>query len=106
LRQRGDEGAREVAVAEAALAIPPEPVAVTVARHVAPGREADFEEWAARLTGAGANFPGFLGAGLLRPGHVGEDWHVVFRFDSSKHLDAWERSPTRAAPLAAGSSPH
>jgi antibiotic biosynthesis monooxygenase (ABM) superfamily enzyme len=79
-----------------------EPVTVTVARRVAPGREAEFEEWAERLTGAAAAYPGFLGAGLLRPGHVGEDWHVVYRFDSSSHLADWENSPERKAMLARG----
>jgi antibiotic biosynthesis monooxygenase (ABM) superfamily enzyme len=77
-----------------------DPMTVTVARRVAPGREAEFEEWAARLTGAAAHFPGFLGAGLLRPGHVGQDWHVVYRFDSAEHLAGWERSPVRARLLA------
>jgi antibiotic biosynthesis monooxygenase (ABM) superfamily enzyme len=77
-----------------------EPMTVTVARRVAPGREAEFEEWAVRLTAAAARFPGFLGAGLLRPGHVGEDWHVVYRFDSAERLADWERSPIRAALLA------
>ena len=45
-----------------------EPVTVTVARRVAPGREAEFEQWSAELTRRAARFPGFLGAGLLRPG--------------------------------------
>jgi uncharacterized protein len=45
-------------------------------------------------------FPGFLGAGILRPGHVGQDWHVVYRFDSAAHLSDWERSPVRSASLA------
>ena len=72
---------------------PGEPVTVTVARRVAPGREAEFEAWAADLTVAGARFPGFLGAGLLRPGHAGGEWHVVYRFDSASHLEVWERSP-------------
>jgi uncharacterized protein len=77
------------------------PVTVTVARRVAPGREEEFERWADELTGASARFPGFLGAGLLRPGRLGEDWHVVYRFDSPAHLEAWERSPVRAALLDA-----
>jgi antibiotic biosynthesis monooxygenase (ABM) superfamily enzyme len=79
-----------------------EPVTVTIARRVAPGREADFEAFSAGLTQAAGRHPGFLGAGMLRPGHVGEPWHVVFRFDSIDHLRAWESSPERARLLAAG----
>ncbi len=37
---------------------------------------------------------------MLRPGHVGEPWHVVFRFDSVDHLRAWESSSERAELLA------
>jgi antibiotic biosynthesis monooxygenase (ABM) superfamily enzyme len=81
---------------------PAGPVTVTVARRVAPGREEDFENWSARLTRAATGSSGFLGAGLLRPGHVGEPWHVVFRFDTAEHLRAWEGSPERAELLAAG----
>jgi uncharacterized protein len=80
----------------------PEPVTVTVARRVAPGREADFEEWSDELTRAASRYPGFLGAGLLRPGHVGEPWHVVFRFASADDLHDWESSPERAELLRAG----
>jgi uncharacterized protein len=80
----------------------PEPVTVTIARRVAPGREADFEKWSDELTRLSATFAGYLGAGLLRPGHVGEPWHVVFRFDSAESLKDWENSPERARQLAAG----
>jgi uncharacterized protein len=79
-----------------------EPVTVTIARRVAPGREADFEDFSSALTRAATTYPGLLGAGMLRPGHVGEPWHVVFRFDSVAHLRAWEVSPERAELLAAG----
>jgi antibiotic biosynthesis monooxygenase (ABM) superfamily enzyme len=79
-----------------------EAVTVTVARRVAPGREGDFEEWSSELTRAAAGFPGFLGAGMLRPSRVGEPWHVVFRFDSGEHLGDWDRSPERAEIIAAG----
>jgi antibiotic biosynthesis monooxygenase (ABM) superfamily enzyme len=81
---------------------PPEPVTVTIARRVAPGREADFEEFSSALTREATKHVGFLGAGMLRPGHVGEPWHVVFRFDSIEHLHAWEFSAERAELLAAG----
>lgn len=67
-----------------------------------PGREVDFEQWSAELTRASERFPGYLGSGLLRPSHVGQPWHVVFRFDSAEHLAAWEASPARAELLAAG----
>jgi antibiotic biosynthesis monooxygenase (ABM) superfamily enzyme len=79
-----------------------EPVTVTVARRVAPGREGDFEDFSARLTRAATRYPGFLGAGMLRPGHVGDPWHVVFRFDSIEHLRTWELSAERAELLATG----
>jgi uncharacterized protein len=77
-----------------------EPVTVTVARQVSPGREAEFEDWAERLTMAASRFAGFLGAGLLRPGHVGEPWHVVYRFDSVDHLGVWDSSAVRSRLLA------
>lgn len=79
-----------------------EPVTVTIARRVAPGREDEFEDWSGALTRAASRRPGFLGAGLLRPGHVGEPWHVVFRFASAADLATWESSPERAEILAAG----
>jgi uncharacterized protein len=81
---------------------PRQPITVTVARRVAPGREQDFEEWAERLTAAASRYPGFLGAGLLRPGHVGEPWHVVYRFDTAEHLADWESAPQRVRLLAEG----
>jgi antibiotic biosynthesis monooxygenase (ABM) superfamily enzyme len=81
---------------------PPEPVTVTVARRIAAGREADFEDWSDELTAAAANYAGFLGAGRLRPSRVGDPWHVVFRFDSAEHLREWEVSPERTAMLRAG----
>jgi antibiotic biosynthesis monooxygenase (ABM) superfamily enzyme len=78
------------------------PVTVTIAREVAPGHEDDFAEWSARLTEAASRAVGYLGAGLLRPGRLGEPWHVVFRFDSGEHLRDWEDSVERAAVLGAG----
>lgn len=80
----------------------PEPVTVTVARRVAPGRESDFADWSDTVTAEASTFPGYLGAGMLRPSRVGEPWHVVFRFDSAAHLRDWETSPERRRLLHAG----
>ena len=77
-------------------------MSVTVARRVAPGREEEFEEWSVEMTRRASRFPGFLGAGLLRPSHVGEPWHLVYRFDDAAHLRAWEDSAERAQQLAVG----
>jgi antibiotic biosynthesis monooxygenase (ABM) superfamily enzyme len=78
------------------------PVTVLVARHVQPGKEVEFEDWAESLTRAASVFDGFLGAGLLRPGHTGEDWNVVYRFANPEALARWEDSPIRAKLLAEG----
>ena len=75
---------------------------MTVARRVAVGREDDFAAWSDELTALAAGFPGFLGAGMLRPSRLGDPWHVVFRFDSAGHLADWESSAPRARWLAAG----
>ena len=78
------------------------PVTVLVARRVQPGKEVEFEDWAESLTRAASVFDGFLGAGLLRPGHVGDDWHVVYRFATADQLARWENSSIRAKLLAEG----
>ena len=77
-----------------------DPVTVTVSRDVAPGREADFEAWAADAEEALVAFPGCLGVGLLKAGERGGRYHVVFRFTDLVALRRWERSPERLALLA------
>jgi antibiotic biosynthesis monooxygenase (ABM) superfamily enzyme len=73
-----------------------EPVTVTVARRVAPGREHEFEDWYDGIIGAACRYSGFLGAGILRPNDAGQDWHVVYRFADDDSLQAWEGSEERA----------
>lgn len=85
-----------------ALPPDPEPVTVTIARRVAVGREDDFARWSDELTALASRFPGFLGAGMLRPSRIGDPWHVIFRFDSADHLAAWESSAERSRWLAEG----
>ncbi len=73
-----------------------EPVTVTVGRVVEPGREADFERWAKRVVERVEQFPGSLGAGMLKPGEAGGEYQIVFRFADALSLRTWERSPERA----------
>lgn len=73
----------------------PEPVTVTVARVVRPDRRAAFERAAAAVLAEAANFPGNLGASLLRPGPGSYEYHLVYRFADDDSLAEWERSPQR-----------
>jgi antibiotic biosynthesis monooxygenase (ABM) superfamily enzyme len=73
-----------------------EPITVTVARDVDPGREQDFEEWAAGILHEATKYRGFLGAGILRPGPNDRTWHIVYRFKDQVSLRDWENSSTRA----------
>ena len=69
------------------------PVTVTVAYHVVPGREADFHSWGWAMLGASAQQPGFLGGGVLVDREA--EWHVVYRFASEGAARAWEDSAER-----------
>lgn len=66
------------------------PVTVTVAYQVIPGRETEFHSWGWAMLRAKAREQGFLGGGVLVDGEA--EWHVVYRFDSESSALAWENS--------------
>jgi antibiotic biosynthesis monooxygenase (ABM) superfamily enzyme len=70
------------------------PVTVTVAYQVIPGRETEFHSWGWAVLRARAREPGFLGGGVLVDGEA--EWHVVYRFDSESSALAWENSASWA----------
>ncbi|MEH0419015.1 antibiotic biosynthesis monooxygenase [Streptomyces sp. B21-083] len=70
------------------------PVTVTVAYQVIPGRETEFHSWGWAVLRASAREPGFLGGGVLVDGEA--EWHVVYRFDSESTALAWENSASWA----------
>jgi antibiotic biosynthesis monooxygenase (ABM) superfamily enzyme len=80
--------------------IAPDPVTVTVARTVVPGREANYDAWTKDVIETLAKFHGCLGAGVLHPGPDGGDHQFVFRFVDGIHLREWERSPQRSRLVA------
>ena len=66
-----------------------------------PGRQRDFETWAAGVTEAASRFPGHGGATLLTPTLTGApDNLLVFRFDTAEHLVAWDQSDVKREWLA------
>lgn len=74
------------------------PVTLSVTRRVRPGREADFEAWAAEGSRTASTFPGHLGVGVLRPTPGGPpEYTLVVRFDRYANFKSWQESPERAA---------
>lgn len=77
-----------------------DPVTVTVARRVAPGREAEFLAWADELIAEVRTSRGCLGAAVFHPGSVGGEYQIVVRFADGLTLRAWERSEVRERLMA------
>jgi antibiotic biosynthesis monooxygenase (ABM) superfamily enzyme len=76
-------------------------VTVVVRRTIQPDATAAFEEWLRGIIRVSSGFEGHGGVEVIRPApDQGQDWVIVFRFDSQEQLAAWDASPERAAWLA------
>lgn len=71
------------------------PVTVSITRHLDPGHEAEMAAWLQAGTALAQRFPGFLGAGWVRPETQSETWHMLYRFADPESLRAWEESDQR-----------
>ncbi len=71
------------------------PVTISVARHIVPGREADYEAWLKGITARALEYPGHMGVNVLRPTPGSNEYVTIFRFDSYEHSKAWEESEVR-----------
>ena len=71
------------------------PVTVSITRHLDPGREHEMVSWMQAGIALAERFPGFLGAGWVRPERDSETWHVLYRFADSDALADWETSHQR-----------
>ncbi|AQU84794.1 MAG: antibiotic biosynthesis monooxygenase [Halomonas sp.] len=78
------------------------PVTLMVARRVANGRYQDFNRWLNEGRELAADFPGYLGSGVLAPPTDDDEYQIIFRFSSSDTLSAWEHSASRHAWLKRG----
>lgn len=77
---------------------PPAGVAVFLHR-VSTEDQIGFLQSEANLNRAAATLPGYLGGLVLAPSAVDGTWISVVRFESEHSLDAWLKSPERAAQL-------
>ena len=71
------------------------PVTVSITRHLEPGRDAEMVSWMQAGISLAERFPGFLGAGWVRPERDSETWHVLYRFADAEALATWESSHER-----------
>ncbi|WP_144984315.1 antibiotic biosynthesis monooxygenase [Halomonas sp. C22] len=78
------------------------PVTLMVARRVANGRYQDFIRWLNEGRELAADFPGYLGSGVLAPPQDDDEYQIIFRFESAARLASWEHSASRHAWLQRG----
>lgn len=78
------------------------PVTLMVARRVAKGRYQDFNRWLNEGRELAADFPGYLGSGVLAPPQEDDEFQIIFRFENQASLVAWEHSASRHAWLVRG----
>lgn len=71
------------------------PVTVSITRHLDPGHEAEMVSWLQAGMALAERFPGFLGAGWVRPEPDSATWHMLYRFSDQEALQHWEHSPQR-----------
>jgi antibiotic biosynthesis monooxygenase (ABM) superfamily enzyme len=71
------------------------PVTVSITRHLDPGRENEMVSWIQAGIDLAQRFPGFLGAGWVRPERHSATWHVLYRFSDAGSLASWDSSHER-----------
>ena len=70
-------------------------VTTVVSRRIQSGQHDAFTEWTSTGLAEANQFDGFLGGGWLRPGGHSDIAHVVYRFDTQRHLATWLESTER-----------
>ncbi len=73
-----------------------EPVTVAITRQLEVGHEAEMVSWLNAGIHLAERFPGFLGAGWVRPEADSTEWHMLYRFADHDALLQWEQSSQRA----------
>jgi antibiotic biosynthesis monooxygenase (ABM) superfamily enzyme len=64
------------------------------------GQEEAFGQWQGRHDAIIAKFPGYVSSDMMPGPDGGNDWTIVLNFRTPGELEAWQKSPERAAILA------
>ncbi|WP_054180495.1 antibiotic biosynthesis monooxygenase [Trabulsiella odontotermitis] len=54
-----------------------------------------YEQWLGKIMPIAAEYPGHLGANVIRPAAGQNLWNIIIRFDTLEHLYGWTQSETR-----------
>lgn len=69
-------------------------VTLVISHLLDPQHSQRYEEWLGKIMPIAAEFPGHLGANVIRPAAGQNLWSVIIRFDTLEHLYAWTQSET------------
>ncbi|VTM51780.1 antibiotic biosynthesis monooxygenase [Klebsiella pneumoniae] len=72
-------------------------VTLVISHLLDPQHSQRYEEWLGKIMPIAAEFPGHLGANVIRPAAGQNLWSVIIRFDTLEHLYAWTQSGNPSA---------
>ncbi|MGL5242431.1 MAG: antibiotic biosynthesis monooxygenase [Kluyvera ascorbata] len=70
-------------------------VTLVITHAIRPEHVAQYEAWLGEIMPVAANYPGHLGANVIRPVDGQTAWNIIIRFDTLEHLYAWTQSDVR-----------
>jgi uncharacterized protein len=74
----------------------PDELATLVIQHwVRAGLHDEYEQWLGRIMPVSQDYPGHLGANVIRPTGTHQPYTIVVRFDTTAHLENWVGSERR-----------
>lgn len=71
---------------------PARSVTIKNQRIPSPGKEKEFEEALDHLVNVGNTYEGHLGGTIFRPQNMGEPYQIIFKFDTEKNFEIWDKS--------------
>lgn len=70
-------------------------VTLVISHTLLPEQAQRYEQWLGKIMPVAAEFPGHLGANVIRPADSNNLWNIIIRFDTLEHLYNWTQSDTR-----------
>lgn len=71
------------------------PVTLVITHALNPQDAQVYEQWLGKIMPVAADYPGHLGANVIRPVEGHGKWNIIIRFDTLEHLYGWTQSETR-----------